>query len=77
MQRIDDLLNKIDQIILTKKRMQDIRKIWRSYLKEEINFKKFLSTMLEYFEGKKVLSSQKYKPFKQENLNLVCIDVIS
>ena len=76
-QRIDDLLNKIDQIILTKKRMQDIRKIWRSYLKEEINFKKFLSTMLEYFEGKKVLSSQKYKPFKQENLNLVCIDVIS
>jgi superfamily II DNA or RNA helicase len=75
---LDILLDKIDKINFTKKRLKDIRKIWRQYINKEIeSTEELIKILIAYFKEKKILDFKERKEFKKDNLKLICIDVIN
>ncbi len=64
-------------INLTKKRLQILRAIWRSYTYEHKDWKKLLNNISEFLEGKIAIEKEKILPYNPKLLKLITIDFIS
>ncbi len=68
--------NKLIAIPLTKKRLQELRKIWKQYIKDN-NWKKMISKLSDFVMEKGEFSKAEVEPFDKSKLKLITIDFIS
>lgn len=61
---------------LTKKRLQNLRKIWKDYNKH-YNWKNIIDNLENFLEAKKTFEKSSLEPFDPSKLQLVTIDFIS
>lgn len=73
----EDTKDKLLKISLTKRRLQEIRSLWRNYKNSQINWKKFIKELSDFLEDKKFIYSEEIEPFDPKKLKLVVIDFIS
>ena len=62
---------------LTKKRLQELRGIWRGYKNNHKNWKRLLKDLSESLEGKISFERREILPYNPELLRLVTVDFIS
>ncbi len=62
---------------LTKKRLKNLRAIWRAYRNNHKNWKKLIKDISEFLEGKLFLEREELPAYNPELLKLVTIDFIS
>ncbi len=80
----DDMIEKIwkpikDKLISipqTKKRLRELRKIWRQYKKNE-NWKEMLNKLSNFLMEKGIFRKEHIEPFDKSKLKLITIDFIS
>lgn len=72
----EDTKDKLLKISLTKRRLQEIRSLWRNYKNSQINWKKFIKELSDFLEDKKFIYSEEIEPFDPKKLKLVAIDFI-
>ncbi len=68
---------KLLSVSLTKKRLQSLRAIWRSYMREHKDWKKLLNDISEFLEGKLSMEKEKIQVYNPKLLKLVAIDFVS
>ena len=73
---IDEIVTKLNEISFTKRRVKDLRNIWRTY-KQNKNPRAFLRELTEFAREKKILSQDAEEEFDEKKLKLVCVDYIS
>jgi hypothetical protein len=74
---IDEIITKLNEISFTKRRIKDLRNIWRRYKHQTKNPRIFLRELTEFSREKKILSAHTEEEFDVNKLKLVCIDYIS
>lgn len=62
---------------LTKKRLKDLRRIWKSYKNQHKNWKKLMTEIGDFLEDKTITDKEEIEPFDKGRLKLVTIDFIS
>lgn len=67
---------KLLNISLTKKRLQDLRKIWKNY-KKSPNWKKLINELTDFVSDKFVYKKEEIEPFSTAKLRLITLDFIS
>lgn len=72
----DPIKNKMLSIPYTKKRLRDLRRIWRSYKKEK-DWKKLMKNLNDFLWEKGIRKMERVGPFDKSLLKLVVIDLIS
>jgi superfamily II DNA or RNA helicase len=68
---------KLISVSLTKKRLQNLRAIWRRYTAEHKDWKKLLNYISEFLEGKLSMEKDKIQPYNPKLLKLITIDFVS
>ena len=76
MKNIDEIITKLNEISFTKRRIRDLRSIWRDY-KTSKNPRIFLRELTEFSKEKKILSRDLEGEFDEKKLKLICVDYIS
>ncbi len=71
-----EIKNKLLETPLTKKRLSTLRKIWKTYQKEN-NWKVLIKDITAFLQDKGTLQKEKLEPFNRKNLRLVTVDLIS
>lgn len=74
---IDEIITKLNEISFTKRRVKDLRAIWRKYKQETKNSRIFLRELSEFSREKKILTQDIEEEFDEKKLKLVCVDYIS
>lgn len=69
--------DKLLQVSLTKKRLKELRRLWKNYKNSKINWKKLINEVSDFLEGKTFIHSEEIEPFDPKKLKLVVIDFIS
>lgn len=69
-------INSLNNIALTKKRMQNLRRIWRDY-KNSKNWHILMSELGSFLEEKAVIEVPESEKFDETKLQLICVDFIS
>src|SRR3990170_2223889 len=64
-------------VSLTKKRLQNLRAVWRDYKNGHKNWKRLLKELLEFLEGKISIERDEVEPYNSDLLKLVTIDFVS
>lgn len=64
-------------VSLTKKRLQNLRAVWRNYKNNHKSWKRLLNEISEFLEGKLYREKEKLPPYNPELLKLITIDFIS
>jgi superfamily II DNA or RNA helicase len=64
-------------VSLTKKRLQNLRAVWRDYKNGHKNWKRLLKDLLEFLEGKISIERDEIEPYDPSLLKLISIDFIS
>jgi CRISPR/Cas system-associated endonuclease Cas1 len=64
-------------VSLTKKRLQNLRAVWRDYKNGHKNWKRLLKELLEFLEGKISIERDEIEPYNPALLKLITIDFIS
>jgi superfamily II DNA or RNA helicase len=64
-------------VSLTKKRLQNLRAVWRDYKNGHKNWKRLLQDLLEFLEGKISIERDEIEPYDPSLLKLITIDFIS
>ena len=72
----DKTKSKFLRVPLTKRRLKNLRKIWKIY-KNNGDWKKLISEINKFLEGMKMKQAVELKPFDKTSLRLVVIDFIS
>lgn len=73
----EETKDKLLKISLTKKRLQELRNLWRNFKNSQINWKKLIIEISNFLEDKTFIHSEEVEPFNPKNLKLVVIDFIS
>ena len=68
--------NKLISVPQTKKRIQELRKIWRAYQKDG-NWKKMIKELNNFLIEKGVFKKEIVEPFDKSKVKLVAIEFIS
>lgn len=68
---------KLLTISLTKKRLQKVRAIWKNYKNNHKGWKRLLSDLSEFLEGKLSIEREEIPPYNPELLKLITIDFVS
>lgn len=64
-------------VSLTKKRLQNLRAVWRDYKNGHKNWKRLLKDIVEFLEGKISIERDEIEPYDPSLLKLITIDFIS
>lgn len=64
-------------VSLTKKRLKNLRAVWRDYKNGHKNWKRLLKNLLEFLEGKISIERDEIEPYDPDLLRLVTIDFVS
>jgi len=75
-QKVDNIINGLPSISLTKKRMKTLRKIWKDY-KQSRNWHIMLARLSEFLKEKPVNELEEAVEFDESKLKLICVDFIS
>ncbi len=67
---------KLQNIRLTKKRLREIRKMWRYYKDSHKNWKKLVKDLYGFVKDLPSHTEEKYESFDKNKLKLICIDFI-
>lgn len=67
---------KLLKISLTKKKLQELRKIWKGY-KTSPNWKKLIRQLTDFVSDKLVQEKERLEPFDNNKLRLVTLEFIS
>lgn len=73
----EEIKDKLLKIPLTKKRLSELRKIWRSYKDKHKDWKKLMKDLDRFVEEKSIQDRPAPEPFNKGLLRLVVIDLIS
>lgn len=65
------------KISLTKKRVQELRGIWKAYKDGHKKWKNLLKGLTEFVEGKTTLEKESLAPYNADRLKLIAVDFIS
>lgn len=76
-QRWESIKEKLLNIPLTKRRLQDLRRIWKSYKKQHKKWQKLVNEISAFLQEKSVYDKEGIEPFDKAKLKLVAIDFIS
>lgn len=68
---------KLLTVSLTKKRLQKLRTVWRDYKKNHKSWKRLLSDLSEFLEGKLSVEREGILPYNPDKLKLITIDFVS
>jgi hypothetical protein len=68
---------KLMAVSLTKKRLQNLRAVWRNYKNNHKSWKKLLKDISEFLEGKLFIEKEKLSPYEPRLLKLITIDFVS
>lgn len=68
---------KLLSIPLTKKRLRDLRRIWKAYKNQHKNCVRLIGDLKAFCEDKTVVEKEAFEPFDRKKLKLVVIDFIS
>ena len=63
-------------ISLTKKRLQNLRKIWKNY-KRSPNWKELIRKLTDFVSDKLVQQKEDIEPFDNKKLRLIALDYVS
>lgn len=74
---IDEIITKLNEMSFTKRRVKDLREIWRKYKQKTQNPRIFLRELTEFSRGKKIPTQDTQEEFDEKRLRLVCVDYIS
>jgi superfamily II DNA or RNA helicase len=73
---ITDIVERLHNVALTKKRMQEIRRIWRVY-KNTKNWQVFITEIMSFLKQKPVTEQIEQIEFDEKKLTLISVDFIS
>ncbi len=76
-QKWETIREKLAQIPLSKRRVKELRKLWKNYEENHKNWKLLISGISEFTEGKIVARTEELEKFDPANLKLVAVDFIS
>ena len=76
-ENIENMLEKIEKISFTKRRWQELRKIWSDYKNSNKDWKRLDKELSDFLEGKKILEEHEYEDFNEKLLRLICIDILT
>lgn len=74
--RITHIISSLNNIALTKKRMQTLRRIWRDY-KESKNWHVLINELDHFLKEKPFNEEKEPTEFDERRLKLICVDFIS
>ena len=72
----EPIKNKMLSVPYTKRRLRDLRRIWRAYKKEK-DWKKLMRNLNDFLWEKGIRKKEPVGPFNKNLLKLVVIDLIS
>ena len=75
--RWEEIKEKLLSVSLTKKRLQNLRAVWRDYKNNHKGWKRLLKDLSEFLEGKLHMEREKLPPYNPGLLKLITIDFIS
>jgi sulfur relay (sulfurtransferase) DsrC/TusE family protein len=75
-EKISTLITNLNNIALTKRRMQNIRRIWKDY-KNSKNWHVLVSELDKFLKEKPINEEQDPVEFDERKLKLICVDFIS
>ena len=75
--RWEDLKERLLSVGLTKKRLQNLRAVWRNYKNGHKNWKRLLIDLSEFLEGKLSVEREEIPPYDSGQLKLITIDFVS
>jgi hypothetical protein len=75
--RWEEIKEKLLSVSLTKKRLQNLRNIWRDYKDNHKGWKKLLKDISEFLEGKLPVEKEEIQPYNPQLLKLVTIVFVS
>ncbi len=73
----EEIKGRLLSISLTKKRLQSLRAIWRTYKNSHKNWKRLLKDISEFLAGKAYKVREQLPPYEFKELKLITIDFIS
>jgi len=75
--RWEGIKERLLSVSLTKKRLQNLRAVWRNYKNNHKSWKRLLKDISEFLEGKLHMEKEKLPPYNPKLLKLVTIDFVS
>ena len=76
-EKIEKIINKINEINFTKKRLQFLRRVWNEYKKVHKDWQKLLIQLFNFLSEKVETPTEKIGEFNEKKLKLICVDYIS
>ncbi|RJP58928.1 MAG: hypothetical protein C4549_03015 [Deltaproteobacteria bacterium] len=73
----EEIKEKLLSVSLTKKRLQNLRVLWRDYKNGHKNWKRLLKDISEFLEGKLSIEREEIEPYDSQFLKLITIDFVS
>ena len=73
----ESIKTRLLKISLTKKRLQNLRGVWRNYKNNHKNWKRLLKDITEFLEGKLLLEKEGLPSYNPDLLKLIAIDFVS
>jgi superfamily II DNA or RNA helicase len=74
--RITNIISNLNNVALTKKRMQTLRKVWRDYKKSK-NWHVLINELDHFLKEKPLNEEKEPMEFDERKLKLICVDFIS
>ncbi|MBE0427607.1 MAG: DEAD/DEAH box helicase family protein [Nitrospirae bacterium] len=75
--RWEEIKERLLSVSLTKKRLQNLRIIWRNYKNNHRSWKRLLKDISDFLEGKLYMEKEKLPPYNPEMLRLITVDFVS
>ncbi len=75
--RWEGIKERLLSVSLTKKRLQNLRAVWRNYKNNHKSWKRLLKDISDFLEGKLYMEKEKLPPYNPGLLKLVTIDFVS
>lgn len=75
--RWEEIKERLLSVSLTKKRLQNLRTVWKNYKTNHRSWKRLLKDVSDFLEGKLYMEKEKLPPYNPELLKLVTIDFVS
>jgi superfamily II DNA or RNA helicase len=75
--RWEGIKERLLSVSLTKKRLQNLRAVWRNYKNNHKSWKRLLKDISDFLEGKLYIEKEKLPPYNPGLLKLITIDFVS
>lgn len=73
----EEIKEKLLSVSPTKKRLQNLRVVWRDYTNNHKGWKRLLNDLSEFLEGKLYMDRENLPPYNPGLLKLITIDFVS